>query len=245
MRVDALVFAGESLIGRELSVADALDGARRLGFDAIIAAPAKPRDYRLIEANTELARVGSKMDGVYRLVRVDPHQGLSAVAEMTRGIAHLGCVGVYIDPDEEVFRAQAAVEVVREAHLLGVPVVISGGIPGRSEPLQILALSEGTPDAIIIVTSGAQINISGLSMIDAWFALVANPNLKVLTNGEYRQDYLERIVGELGPNRLLYASSAPRYDQAFEAARVRNLGLTDNERRAVEGTNAAQVFGLQ
>ena len=244
MRVDGLVFAGENLVGRELSLIDAVGTARRLGFDATITAPAKPRNYDLRNANDRLAAEGNGMEGVYRLVRVDPNQGVDAVSEVARGIGDLGCVGVYIDPDEEVFRAQSAVEVVREARRLGVPVVISGGIPGRSEPLQVLALAERFPEARIVITSGAQINISGLSMIDAWFALVANPNLLVLSNGEYRQDYLERIVRELGPERLLYASSAPRYDQTFEAARIANVRLTESERRAVEGDNAVHIFDL-
>ena len=37
------------------------------------------------------------------------------------------------------------------------------------------------------MTTGGQINISGLSVVDAWLALTTTPNLHVLTNGVYRQ----------------------------------------------------------
>jgi predicted TIM-barrel fold metal-dependent hydrolase len=96
----------------------------------------------------------------------------------------------------------------------------------------------------VVLTSGGQINISGLSMIDAWSALGRNHNLHVMTNGEYRQDFIERLVRDLDPRRVLFASFSPYYDQAFEVARVRSAAMDPTSRGLVEGGNAGRLFGL-
>jgi predicted TIM-barrel fold metal-dependent hydrolase len=96
----------------------------------------------------------------------------------------------------------------------------------------------------VVLTNGGQINISGLSMADAWLALTSHGNLLVMTNGEYRQDFIERLASELGPERVLYASCAPVFDPAFEHKRIRSASMTDKARAAVEGGNAARLFHL-
>ena len=92
------------------------------------------------------------------------------------------------------------------------------------------------------MTSGGQINISGLSMVDAWLALTTTPNLHVLTNGEYRQDFIERLASELDERRVLFASFAPVFDARFEVARIRSARLSDTARQAIEHDNAARLF---
>ena len=96
----------------------------------------------------------------------------------------------------------------------------------------------------MVLTTGGQINISGLSMVDAWLALTTTPNLHVLTNGEYRQDFIERLAAELDPARVLHASFAPTFDAAFEQARTRSARLSAVARRAIEHDNAARLFGV-
>ncbi len=90
-------------------------------------------------------------EGCHCLARVDPNRAADAESEVSRAVTELGCVGVYLDPDEDVFGAQLAAPVVREAQRLGGPVVISAGIPRRSEPLQVLDLVRQVPDATIII----------------------------------------------------------------------------------------------
>ncbi|MCU1570598.1 MAG: hypothetical protein JWR33_1339 [Naasia sp.] len=241
--IDSLVILGDSLFGSRVSVDDAVADAERLGIDGIVAAPARGRDYVLPAANTRLAEEAAAQPAVRRLVRVDPNQGQAAVAELHRGIDELGCIGVFLNPDEEVFRIQDAEPVVRVAAERGLPVVIAAGVPLRSEPLQILELAQRVPRSQLVLTSGGQINISGLSMVDAWAALEQAPNLAVLSNGEYRQDFLERIVRDLGAERLLFASFAPYYEQAFEVTRIRSARFSVIERDLVMEGNARRLFG--
>lgn len=244
MRVDALLILGRSLLGRSLTVDDALRTGSELDVDAFIAAPAKPVEYVMSIGNDRLAEAGAGISNLYRLARVDPNQKGEAVAELRRCVNELGCVGLFLNPEEEVFRVQDAIGVVRAAADLGIPTVVSAGIPARSEPLQILDLARRVPEASIVMTSGGQINISGLSIVDAWSALEAHDNLFVMSDGEYRQDYLERIVNELGAERLLFASSAPRFDQRFECERIANVTLSADNRAKVEGENACRLFAI-
>lgn len=139
---------------------------------------------------------------------------------------------------------RAARPVMEVADALGVPVVVATGYFSLSEPLQVAELAASFPDVPIVMTSGGQINISGLSMVDAWLALTTTPNLHVLTNGEYRQDFIERLATELDPARVLFASFAPQFSAEFEIARIRSARLSDEARKAIEHDNAVRLFGL-
>lgn len=242
--IDALMLLGDNHFAASLAAADAIGAIDDGRIHGIVAAPARGSDYALPAANDRLAvAVGHRPD-VRRLVRVDPRQGAAAAAELRRGITELGCAGLFLHPDEEVFRIQEAQDLVAAAAELGVPTVIVAGIPLRSEPLQVLDLAEAVPHADLVLTSGGQINISGLSMVDAWFALRRSPRIRILSNGEYRQDFLEDVVAELGAERLLFASFAPVFDLGFEIGRIRNIGWDDISRQAIEVGNAAALFGF-
>lgn len=243
MIVDALVIAGPNLFAPgSAPLPDLLAGAARLGIDAMVVAPGRPVTYELRSANDALAAAARPDGRVRRLARVDPWQGGAAVDELRRCLEELGCVGVYLSPGEENFPVRIAAEVARAAESAGVPIVVETGSYARSEPLQVLDLARSAPSVPVVMTAGGQINISGLSMTDAWAALRRADNLHVLTNGEYRQDYLESLVAELGPDRLLFGSGQPTYDQAFELERVRSADL-GAAREAVLGGNAARLFG--
>jgi predicted TIM-barrel fold metal-dependent hydrolase len=242
MRIDALTVVGPNLFAAAPSVATAVTAATDLGLDAVVAAPGRPPEYALPPANDALAAEADGNAAVLRLGRVDPLQGAQAVAETRRCVRELGCVGIFLHPGEEHFPLSVARDVIRAAGALGAPVVVAAGIFALSEPLQFLTMALEVPEATIVMTSGGQINISGLSMIDAWSALVRAENLYVMSNGEYRQDFLERVATELSPRRLLFASFAPYFDQDFEFARVRSARFAPNVREFVEGGNAARLF---
>jgi predicted TIM-barrel fold metal-dependent hydrolase len=241
MTVDALVMVGENLFGPTQSLQEALAGSAALGIDTVVVAPARPHAYALPPANDDVAAAAAVDEGsvgVWRLGRVDPRQGPAAVAEARRCLTTLGCVGLFLHPGEECFTLNDASPVVRVAGELGRPVVVAAGVPRMSEPLQFLELAAEVPDAHLVMTNGGHVNISGLAMSDAWAALERSRNLRILSNGTYRQDFLERVVRELGPERLLFGSFAPCYSQQFELARVRALPLDLETRELVEGGNA-------
>jgi predicted TIM-barrel fold metal-dependent hydrolase len=244
MLIDGLVVTGPNLFADAALLPAALEQATANGIDGIVAAPGRPPDYSLPPANDRLAEECSGLRNVAHLGRVDPLQGQRAATEARRCLLELGCAGLFLHPGEEAFPLSEATAVVKVAAAEGVPVVVAAGLYGMSEPLQFLELARSVPDATIVMTSGGQINISGLSMIDAWAALTRAANLRVLSNGEYRQDFLERIVGELGAERLLFGSFSPYHDQGFEVARIENVGIEPGARGLVLGGNAQGLFGL-
>jgi predicted TIM-barrel fold metal-dependent hydrolase len=243
-RIDALVLAGTSLFAATLPLRDVLSASLANGVDAVVVAPGRPRTYALPPANDRLAAESSGHGNVLRLCRVDPLQGAQALAEARRCIDALGCAGLFLHPGEEAFPLSAATELVRFAASRGAPVVVAAGLYGLSEPLQFLDLARDVPDATIVMTSGGQMNISGLSMTDAWAALTRAPGLHVMSNGEYRQDFLERIAQELGPERLMFGSFSPYNDQGFELARIRSAGFEPAARHLIECGNAQRLFGF-
>ena len=94
------------------------------------------------------------------------------------------------------------------------------------------------------MTSGGQLNISGLGMADAWLALERAPNLHVMTDGVYRQAFIERLAEDLDPRRLLAGSFAPYFDLGYERRRVLSAHLAPAARALVEGGNAQRLFAL-
>lgn len=246
MIVDALMLLGENRFGPSLSVDEALFVAERLGIDHVVAAPARPIDYHLEPANERLAGVRAESGGRLSVLgRVDPTDGDRAVAEAARCLDDLGCVGLFLHPGEEAFPVTAGRNVLEVADARRAPVVVATGLFSLSEPLQVAQLAAEFPGVPIVMTNGGNINISGLSMADAWLALTSRTNLLVMTNGEYRQDFIERLARDLEPERVLYGSMAPVFDPEFEWKRVESARMNDGARRRIEGENAARLFRLR
>ncbi|MFN8622638.1 MAG: amidohydrolase family protein [Chloroflexota bacterium] len=243
--IDALMLLGENRFGPTITADGALALADRLGLDAIVAAPARPHDYHLAPANDALAATAAASGGrIVALGRVDPTDGDRAVAEARRCLDELGCAGLFLHPAEECFPVRLARPVLDVLRGRGRPLVVATGFPSQSEPLQVAELAAAAPEVPVVLTTGGQINISGLSMVDAWLALTQTPNLLVMTNGEYRQDFIERLARDLDPARVLYASFAPAFDAAFERARIRAARMEPAARRAIEHDTAARLFGV-
>lgn len=243
--IDGLVLLGENRFAPTLTVERALDVADDDGVAHLVAAPARPGDYHLEPANTSLAEVRDRhADRVTFLGRVDPLNGDRAVAEATRALDDLGAAGLFVHPAEEWFPISAARDVAAVAADRGVPLVVATGYFGVSEPLQVAELAQDFPTLTLIMTTAGQINISGLSMIDAWTALTRWPNLHVMTNGEYRQDFIERLAAEFETTRVLWGSFAPLFDQRFEQRRIRSARMSQDARERIEHLNAARIFHI-
>jgi predicted TIM-barrel fold metal-dependent hydrolase len=246
MIVDGLMLLGENRFGPTLSVQEGLGIAEQLGVDRVVAAPARPLDYHLEPANERLAEAAQNSEGRLAVLgRVDPLNGKRAVDEAERCLTELGCVGLFLHPAEESFPVTWAGDVLEVAGEQGRPVVVATGYSSLSEPLQVAELAARFTEVLLVLSNGGQINISGLSMVDAWFALTGRPNLLVMTNGEYRQDFIERLARDFDETRVLYASFAPVFDPAFEIKRIRSAAMSQSARCAIEGGNAARLFGLE
>jgi uncharacterized protein len=61
-------------------------------------------------------------------------------------------------------------------------------------------------------------------------------------HGVYRQDFLEECVAAFGPERVLFASMAPVFDQGFELDRARSIGMEERDRPLVLGGNTLRIL---
>jgi len=244
--VDAFVFLGQSLFGYGQSVEELLARMDASGVESAIVCPVKPRGYRLESANDLIGDAVSRQPRFVGLARVDPNLGDEAVDELDRALVTLGLRGLFLHPWEENFRVNAKLvdpllERCAEHH---VPVLIATGYPWLSEAAQVGDLARRFPGVSIVMTHGGQINISGLGQFDALDVLRRCHNVMIETSGVYRQDFVEDVARDIGPERVLFGSSSPRMDTRLEIERVRWANLPDEARALMLAGNARRLFRL-
>ena len=245
MIVDAMAMVGTSINGYGLTVEELLGSMRSNGIDRSVIAPVQPKTYHLEPQNDAVAAAAARYpDSFVGFCRVDPRQGEDAVTELRRCVSTLGFKGLMLHPMEEGYTIHDApvVRLVREAGLLGVPVFVAAGYPWVSHASQVRALAEQATETIVTMSHGGQINISGLAQADAFLALEACANLRIGTNGVYRQDFLEECVEAFGPERVFFASMSPAFDQGFELDRARSITMDEADRSLVLGENLLRLL---
>lgn len=242
---DAHAHIGRSLFGVEQSVDELLASMDDNGIERAILVPLKPPGYDLAPENDRVSQaVRSHPDRFHGVARVDPWQGERAVTELRRAHEELGACGLFLHPFEEQFSANSELVFPLLDHLQehALPLLLAGGYPGVSHPSQIADLAGRFPDVTIIATHGGQLNISGLLLDDASRMLRSNPNVIMETSGIYREDFIEEMVAELGPGRVVFGSNAPCMDQGFETLRIRLAHLSDSDKRAVGFDTVAGIL---
>ena len=220
MIVDALVYAGASLYGGGRTLAELLAEARG-------GRPRPPRR-RARQAARLRPRRGQRAArrGVRGERRARPSASRASIpgsddaAERLRGLLeHPAVRGLLLHPWEETFAANR--ERARRARGPGggARATRSSSRPAiRSWPRRSRwPTSPASVDGTVVMTRGGQVNMAGLAQQSADLALAAAPNLRALSAGMYRQDWLERCVAQFGAERLLHGSCAPVFDLGYEA----------------------------
>ena len=213
-------------------------------IDRAVVAPMKPQGYHFSPANDAVAEAVRGNPRLAGLARVDPRLRDDAYREFERALNDLGLRGLFLHPWEENFpiTAEYVDPLLEMARDRKVPVVIASGYPWVSEALQVGRVATRYRDVTVIATNGCQVNISGLGQANAEIALAENDNLLFQTAGVYREDFLERIVSQHGPNRLLFSSAFPWMDPRLEILRARWAHFSDEEKDLILGKNADRIF---
>jgi uncharacterized protein len=113
-----------------------------------------------------------------------------------------------------------------------------------SEAAQVGDLARRFPSVPIVMTHGGQINISGLGQADAMEVLRRHANVSIETSGVYRQDFLEDVARDVGPERVMFGSNSPLMDMRLEIERVRWADLPEQARALILAGNARRLFRL-
>jgi predicted TIM-barrel fold metal-dependent hydrolase len=244
--VDVITFLGQSLFGYGQSADELLARLDSVDVERAVICPIKPRAYHLSAANDLVGDAAARQARFIPLARVDPNLEDDAVRELERAVGTLGARGLFLHPWEETFRVSdpRLDPLLTRCLDLHVPVMVATGYPWVSEAAQVGELARRFPGVPIVMTHGGQINISGLGQADAFAVLQRHPNVHIDTSGVYRQDFLEDVATQLGPERLLFGSNSPRMDIRLEVQRVRWLTVDDVSRELVLGGNARRVLKL-
>jgi predicted TIM-barrel fold metal-dependent hydrolase len=244
--IDAFTFLGQSLYGYGQSAEELIAILDRSDIQRAIICPVKPRGYYLGPANDVVAKAVAAQPRLVGVARVDPNLEDDALAELERATHQLGLRGLFLHPWEETFRINSPQvnPLLARCADLQLPVMIATGYPWVSEAAQVADLARRFPTVPIVMTHGGQINISGLGQADALDALRRNPNVFMETSGVYRQDFIEDVAAQLGPERVLFGSNSPRMDVRLEIERVRWAKVTGEAKELMLGGNAQRVFKL-
>jgi uncharacterized protein len=244
--IDVFTFVGHSLFGYTQSADELLARLDAADVQRAVVCPVKPRGYHLPAANDLVAEAAAHDDRLIPLARVDPNLEDDAIRELERAAEMLGARGLFLHPWEETFRVSdpRLDPLLTRCADLNLSVVIATGYPWLSEAAQVGELARRFPSLPIVMTHGGQINISGLGQADAFAVLRSHPNVSIETSGVYRQDFLEDVATQLGPERLLFGSNSPRMDVRLEVQRVRWLTVDERSRELILAGNASRVFRL-
>ena len=244
--IDAFTFVGESLFGRGQSPAELLASMDAANVERAIICPVKPPGYHLGPANDLVAEAVAREPRLTGLARVDPNQKEHAIQELDRAITDLGLKGLFLHPWEETFRINGprVDPLLTRCAELHLPVLIASGYPWVSEAAQVGDLARRFPDVTLIMTHGGQINISGLGQADAMGTLQRHANVCMETSGVYRQDFLEDVATQVGPERVLFGSNSPFMDMRLEVERARWANLADDAKTLILAGNAERIFKL-
>ena len=243
--VDACTFVGQSLFGYGQTAEELIERLDAADLERAVVCPVRPRGYHLGPANDVVADAVSRQPRFIGLARVDPNLDDDALVELDRAL-DMGMKGLFLHPWEENFRVNGprVDRVLARCTELQIPVVVATGYPWVSEAAQVGDLARRYPSVPIVMTHGGQINISGLGQADALEVLRRHANVRIETSGVYRQDFLEDVARDIGPQRILFGSSAPRMDVRLEVERIRWAKVSEGDRALMLGDNASRVFRL-
>jgi predicted TIM-barrel fold metal-dependent hydrolase len=244
--VDAFTFVGESLFGSGQTSAELLSKMDAAQVERAIVCPLKPPGYHLGPANDLVAEAVAREPRLVGLARVDPNQQQDAIPELDRATRELGLKGLFLHPWEENFRINGprVDPLLARCAELQIPVLIASGYPWVSEAAQVGDLARRFPHVTLVMTHGGQINISGLGQADALNTLQRQPNVCMETSGVYRQDFLEDVATQIGPERVLFGSNSPFMDMRLEVERARWANLAEDSKTLMLAGNAERIFKL-
>jgi uncharacterized protein len=245
IKVDSHAYVGESLFGLSRTPDELLTEMDRLGISKAVLCPNKPANYALEPANRFVANaIKQHPDRFYGWVRVDPWQGLKALAELKIGIEDLGLNGLLLHPYEELFQISdhQVDPLMQYAESKRIPVIVETGYHLLSHPLDLAELAHRFPKVTMIGTHGLQMDDAGFALTDSDLAMKECPNIVMETSGMYAPDNMIGVVEKLGTKRLIFGSHSPWMNLEFEVDRVNRLGITDMQREAVFGGNILELL---
>lgn len=214
-------------------------------IDGAVVAPLKPPSFDFDRANARLAARLQKRATCYGIGRVDPRVD-DSVEHAERALSEYNLHGFKLHPWEETFSITSpnVAPLLEVAASHTAPVWIHAGYPGVSHALSVREIAQQFPDVPMILTHGAQLDISGLSLTDAFELAETTTNTYFELSGVYRRDFIEDLVETIGPERVLFGTNAPYFHPTVEKSRVTNAELSDTTKQRILGENILNLLEI-
>jgi predicted TIM-barrel fold metal-dependent hydrolase len=196
--------------------------------------------------NDSLVRLAGQVPGTFiPFCSVNPWRGEEAIRELRRCVEELGMVGLKLHPVRQGFFISEPPhfkELIEEASLLDVPVLIHDGTPPRCTPFQICNLAEDHPDATFILGH------SGLR--DLWRDAIAGAeraeNVYLCTTGPPFVA-IQRMVERIGSDRIVFGSDASYGNTSvidYNLNKIRLLDISRVDKAKILGLNILRLLNL-
>jgi uncharacterized protein len=203
--------------------------ARYAGISRVVLFPVFHSDYRT--ANSEVGRiVSANPDYFSGFAFVHPVIDRGRVLRsVQKCVEEFGFCGIKVHRhDGKITR-----EVCEAARRLQIPVLYD--LMGETTVLELLAQEYGDVNFVIPhLGSFADDWAAQIAFVDH---LVRHANIYTDTSGVRRFDILLEAVRRAGAYKILFGSDGPWLHPGLELAKVRALGLDENEERAILGGN--------
>jgi len=178
------------------------------------------------------------------LLWVDPKRGVEAAKDAEKAVREFGFKGVKMHPLLDSFLPDDELvnPVMEAAERLQVPVLFHSGHPPWSLPWHFGNLADRFPDVKIILGHmghGHIIYVNG-----AIEMALKHKNVYLETSGMPMHCKVKEAVEKVGVEKVLYGSDTPFGHPAFELAKLKVSGLTEEELNQVIDSNARRLFKL-
>jgi len=90
-----------------------------------------------------------------------------------------------------------------------------------------------------------QLDSSAFALTDAEIAMHECPNLIMETSGMYAPFVMEKLVQDLGVERLIFGSHTPWMDMRLEVERINYLNLTSAQKEAIFAGNIKRILNIE
>lgn len=217
---------------------------RRMDANGVTAAVVVPTDHCIAvhnrQGNEETLRAAKSSGGrLISFATVNPWYGDEAVRELRRAFDE-GAAGLKLHPVLQGFSPidEVVFPVVELAIRMERSIYFHTGTPVHSTPFQMLELALRYPEGCFVMGHAAY--------SDYWNDLAAAvkgaPNLYVETS-LHLASFLRVLLEQLGADRLIYGSDAPRTSMDVEIEKITRYVRDDESRRLVFGANLARMLG--
>lgn len=167
----------------------------------------------------------SEQGNDYFSVRLSLDEAKSGVLKSSL-LTHPNCLSLYLHPFEDGFRlTEPGLLQIVQNDRTDKPVMVAGGYPLFSQAEQCEHFARQIYPRKLIVSSAGQIDICGAHLEAAYQMMENCENVIAETSGIYRQDFIEKLILDFSPERVVYGSGAPFFDSSFECLRYRFLEL--------------------